>query len=82
MDVTGLVEGSRNMLGNREYQTLSSFLGFREMVDRMDGTPKGEGSQYKHEAKGRQSGPAPHAMGHGNRREYKEDDSQRCPTHC
>jgi hypothetical protein len=70
------------MLGNREYQTLSSFLGFREVMDRMDGKAKGKGTHYQHEAKRRHSAPAPHAMSHGNRREYNEDHSQRCPTHC
>jgi hypothetical protein len=51
-------------------------------MDRMDGNPKGKGTQYQHEAKRRHSAPAPHAMSHGNRREYKEDDGQRYPTHC
>jgi hypothetical protein len=81
-DVTGLVEGSRNLLGSRKYQTVSSFPRFREVMDRMDGSAKGKGTQNKHEAKRCRSAPAPHALSHGNRREYKQDDSQRYPTHC
>jgi hypothetical protein len=61
------------MLRSREYQTLGSFLGFREVMDRMDGNPKAESTQDKHEAKRRCPTPTPHALSHGNRREYKRD---------
>ena len=57
--VTGFGEGSSNMLRSREYETLGSFPGLQEVMDRMDGDPKGEDTENEHEAKRCRSAPAP-----------------------
>jgi hypothetical protein len=69
------------MLGSREYQTMSSALGFQEVMDRMDGNSEGESPQNKHQAERRRFAPLPQALGHGNGHEHEEYEGQRRPSH-
>jgi len=79
--VTGVGEGSRNVLGSREHQTLGGFLGFREVMDRMDANPQGESAQNEHEAERCRSSPAPQALSHGKGHQHEEHEGQRRPRH-
>jgi hypothetical protein len=77
--VTGFGKGCGNMLEGQEYRTLGRFLGFREVVNRMDSDSQGESTQNEHQAECCRAAPSTYGQSHDDGYEHEEHEGQRRP---
>ena len=79
MQHAGVSQGAGDMLGGEEYWAFNGFLGFIEVVDRMDSSPEGKSAHNEDKSAQRNSSPLSQAMRHDPSQQHSKREGHWSP---